>query len=170
MGLKLEIFLIVMILIILSSGYAIKISNDTSLKKLSTKELEFTQTIFREVDTNKTNSVASSTYGVRDAGTLTLHDLQYHSDKLELLFAKRGIYKGDKIYLDDNVSVIQKEGFSYYTEHAIYDKKMQIVDIPSAFTAVMNENIIRGSSLLYDVRHKEALGKHIDAVVYTMEK
>jgi len=170
MGLKLEIFLIMMILIILSLGYAVKITNNTSFEKLSTKELEFTQTTFREVDTNNTHSIASSSYGIRDAGVLTLHDLQYHTDKLELLFAKRGIYKGNKIYLDDNVSVNQKEGFSYYTEHAIYDKKRQIVDIPSAFTAVMNKNIIRGSSLLYDVRNKEALGKDIDAVVYTIEK
>jgi hypothetical protein len=170
MGLKLEIFLSVMIIMVLSLGYAVKITNNTSLKKLSTKELEFTQTTFREVDTNKTDSVASSSYGIRDAGILTLYDLRYHTDKLELLFAKRGIYKGHKIYLDDNVSVNQKEGFSYYTEHAVYDKKMQIVDIPSAFTAVMNKNSIRGSSLLYDVRNKEALGKHIDAVVYTIEK
>jgi hypothetical protein len=170
MGLKLEIFLILMIFAVLSAGYTIKITDEISLKKRDARELEFTQTIFTEVDLDSTKSIASSSYGIRDSGVLTLYDLRYHTNKLELLLAKKGTYREDKIYLDENISIYQKEGFSYYMEHAVYDKKVQIIDIPSTFTAVMDKHIIRGSGLIYNVRQKEAKGKNIDAVVYTMEK
>ena len=170
MGLKLEIILIFAIAAILSGSFMVKLTNDASSENISTKELEFTQTTFLEVDTNRTQGRSFSTYGIRDAGVLTLYDLQYHTDNIRLLQAKRGIYKDNKIYLDHNITVDQKEGFDYSAEHAVYDKKTQILDITSAFTAVMNKNIIHGNTLRYDTRKKEAYAKEIDAVVYTVEK
>ncbi|WP_295417758.1 hypothetical protein [Sulfurovum sp.] len=170
MGLKLEIILIVAIAAIVGGSYMVKFTNDTSNKKSPTKELEFTETTFIEVDTNKTLGRAFSTYGIRDAGVLTLYDLKYHTDNIRLLRSKKGIYKGNKIYLDGNITVDQKEGFDYRAQHAVYDKKTQILDITSAFTAVMNKNIIHGNTLRYDTQKKEAFAKQIDAVVYTAEK
>ncbi len=170
MGLKLEIILIVSIIAIFSVAFTVKITNDRSVDKVSTKELEFTQTTFIEVDINKTQGKAFGTYGIRDRGILTLHNLTYHTDNIESLSAKRGIYKNNKIYLDDNIRVDQKEGFDYRAEHAIYDKKTEILEINSAFTAVMDRNIIHGSRLRYDTRKKEAFAKSVDAVVYTTEK
>ncbi len=170
MGLKLEIILIFAILSILMGSYMVKFTDHTSTRKYPTKELEFTQTTFIETDTNKTLGRAFSTYGIRDAGVLTLYDLKYHTDTINLLRAKKGIYKDNKVYLDHNITLNQKEGFDYRAEHAVYDKKTQILNITSTFTAIMNKNIIHGNTLRYDTKKKEAFAKDIDAVVYTVEK
>jgi hypothetical protein len=34
----------------------------------------------------------------------------------------------------------------------------------------MNENIIHGNSLIYDIKKREAVGTDVDAIVYTKEK
>jgi len=170
MGLKLEIILIVLAVVILSVALRIEIKNSKVSKQIVTKELEFTNTTFTEVDTNKTLGVAYGTYGTRDAGILTVDNLRYHTDSIKLLRAKKGTYKGDKIYLDHNITVNQKEGFDYKAEHAIYDKKSEILNITSPFTAFMNENVIHGNSLRYDTKKREAFGTDVDAVVYTKEK
>ncbi len=170
MGLKLEIILTLFIVTILVVSFNIEFSHTTQKHTLPTKELEFTQTTFTEVDTNKTQGVAFSRYGIRDNGILTLHDLTYHTETIESLSAKKGTYRDDKVYLDHHIKVDQKEGFSYRMEHAVYDKKTEILKITSPFTAVMDKNIIKGRNLLYDTRKKEAYAKKIDAVVYTVEK
>jgi len=170
MGLKLETLIIVIIVAILSSALMVKFTHKPSDRKLFTKEFEFTDTTFTEVDTATMQGRAFGTYGMRDAGVLTLHNLRYHTNNIESLRAKKGTYKGDKLYLDGNITVNQKEGFDYSAEHAIYDKKTKILDITSAFTGVMNRNIIHGYTLRYDMQKKEAFGKNIDAIVYTTEK
>jgi len=170
MGLKLEVILIVSIVAILSVALTVKIKNSRAVNKVWTKELEFTDTTFTEVDRNKTQGILFGTYGVRDAGVLTVDNLRYYTDNIKELRAKKGTYRGDKIYLDHNITVDQKEGFNYKAEHAIYDQKTEILDITSPFTAIMNENIIHGNSLRYNIRKKEAFGTGVDAVVYTKEK
>ncbi len=170
MGLKLEIVIIVMIAAILSFTYVVKITHDETAVKQFTKELEFTDTTFTEVDTNKTQGVAFGKYGVRNAGILTVYQLKYHTENLKLLTANKGIYKQEKMYLDENISVHQKEGFDYYAEHAVYNKKTEILDITSPFTAMMNRNIVHGKSLRYNMHRKEAFATQVDAVVYTKEK
>ncbi len=170
MGLKLEIILIIAMIAIVSVSVTVEIKNKKTVKEEPTIELEFTHTTFTEVDVNKTQGVAFGTYGIRDAGVLTVDNLRYSTDSIKELRAKKGIYKGDKIYLDHNITVNQKVGFDYTAEHAIYDKKTEILDITSPFTAIMNENIIHGNSLRYDTRNKKAFATDIDAVVYTKEK
>lgn len=170
MGLKLEIILIIAMIVIVSVSLTVKIKNNLTPKKVPTIELEFTHTTFTEVDTNKTQGIAFGTYGIRDAGVLTVDNLRYSSDNIKELRANKGTYKGDKLYLDHNITVNQKVGFDYKAEHAIYNKKTEILDITSPFTAIMNENIIHGNSLRYDMKNKKAFATDVDAVVYTKEK
>jgi len=170
MGLKLEIILIMAMIAIISVSVTVEIKNKQITKKEPTIELEFTHTTFTEVDVNKTQGVAFGTYGIRDAGVLTVDNLRYSTDSIKELRAKRGIYKGDKVYLDHNITVNQKVGFDYTAEHAIYDKKTEILYITSPFTAIMNENIIHGSALRYHTLEGVAFARDVDAVVYTKEK
>jgi len=170
MGLKLETLIVVLIVAILSGTLMVKFKHQSSDGKLFTKELEFTNTILTEVDTVTMQGRAFGTYGIRDAGVLALHNIEYHTNNIESLSAKKATYKGDKLYLDGNITVNQKEGFDYSAEHAIYDTNTQILDITSAFTGVMGKNTIHGYTLRYDTQKKEAFGKRIDAVVYTTEK
>ena len=170
MGLKLEILIAVAITAILSVTFMVKFPHKPSNGKIFTKELEFTDTTFTEVNTDTMQGIAFSTHGVREQGELTLYDLIYHTNKIKLFRAKKGTYIGDKIYLDGNITVNKKEGFDYFAQHAVYDKKTEILDITSAFTAIMDKNRINGHTLRYDMQKKEAFGKRIHAVVYTTEK
>jgi len=143
MGLKLEFILIFLVGVILSVALTVKITNDSILKKIPTTELEFTDTTFTEVDTNKTIGVSYGTYGVRDKGVLTVENFRYHNDSIKLLRSKIAIYKGDKVYLDHDVVFNQEEGSDYYTEHAVYDKKKEILDVTSPFKAILGKNIMQ---------------------------
>lgn len=170
MGIKLELLLVVLIVVMLSLAYTVKLSDDVSAKKASKKELEFTQTTFTEVDTQKLISTSFGTYGVREGGVLKIQNLIYHTASIDRLTADRGRYVREKVYLDGNVRMRQKEGFNYKAEHAIYDKKTEVLTITSKFTAVMNKNVVHGNTARYDTRKKILIAKEIDAVVYTAKK
>ena len=170
MGVKLELLLVILIVMMLSLAYTIKLSDDTSAQKVSRKEMEFTQTTFTEVDTQKLISTSFGTYGVREGGILKVKNLIYHTDSIEHLLADSGRYVKDKVYLDGHIVMKQKEGFNYRAEHAVYDKKMEILTITSKFTAMMNKNIVHGNTAWYDARKKVLVAKEIDAVLYTAKK
>jgi len=170
MGIKLELLLAVLIVAMLSLAYTVRLTDDAALKKVSKKEMEFTETTFVEVNTEKLISVLFGTHGIRQDGILTVNGVIYHTDSIEYLLADKGKYVGSKGYLDGNIRVKQKEGFNYHAEHAVYDKKTEILTINSKFTAVMDKNTIHGNTGWYDTRKKVFYAKEIEAVIYTAEK
>ncbi|HFU77438.1 MAG TPA: hypothetical protein ENK91_12700 [Bacteroidetes bacterium] len=170
MGIKLEYILIFAIALTMVVTTTVKLTNKTNDTLLSKKELEFTDTTFIEVDTEKMQARSYSTYGVREAGILRLQHLTFHTKNIDLLLADQGIYKQNTLFLDGNVSLHEKEGFHYTAEHANYNQKTEILHINSAFTAQMNQNLIKGKTLKYDAQKKEANATGIDAVIYTTKK
>lgn len=170
MGLKLEVVVIIAIVGIISGALMIKF-DDTSVKgKIFTKEIEFTNTTFIEVDTDMMKSRAYAAYGVREKGIWTLVDLVYASDSIESLLAKKGRYDDDILYLDGDVVMQEKGGYKYETQHAIYNQKTGILNITAHFTGLKDKNIIRGESLEYDTRQKKAYGTTVGTVFYTPDK
>lgn len=170
MGIRLEWVLAVTIVGIVSGVLMLKLSSTSDKNKTFTKELEFTDTTLIEVNTQKMQRRSYSTYGVRDNGILTLDNLVYHTDTIESLLANKGRFEGDMLYLDGDVVLQEKDGYTYETQHAIYDQKAEILNIIAPFTAHRDKNIMRGNTLRYDTRKKEAFGTTIDSVVYTSEK
>ena len=166
---KLELILVALIVITSSVTMTTKLSEKNIKTAKGTKELEFTNTTFTEVTTKRREGVAYTTHGVRISGVLYMKNLRYHNDKIKLLLADSGISHENKIYLDGNVSVHQKEAHDYYTEHAIYDKKAEILHVVSPFVACLQQNVFEGETLDYYMQRKEATGTKIDAVIYTEE-
>ncbi len=170
MGIRLEFILIIVLVITIGITTTVKLTNTKYKAHQSTKELEFIDTTFIEVDREKMQARSFSTHGVRDAGVLRLEHLTYHTGNIELLLADLGTYKKNILYLDGNVSLQEKEGSIYTTEHAKYNQKTEILNITSAFTAQVNKSVIKGNSLEYKAISKEVKATRVDAVVYTTKK
>ena len=148
----------------------LKLRNTPVPTKVFTKEVEFSNTTLIEVDTDNIKSRVYATYGVRNNGVLTLDDTVYLSDKIESLSADKARFKDDFLYLDGNVVLREKDGYTYKTEHAVYNKKTEILHITSPFTGVKGQNIIEGESMEYNIRKKKATGTTVGTVFYTPDK
>jgi len=74
------------------------------------------------------------------------------------------------LYLNGDVVMREKEGYTYETQQAKYNRKTEILNITAPFTALRDKNIMHGNTLQYNMREKEALGTTIDSVIYTSEK
>jgi LPS export ABC transporter protein LptC len=170
MGIKLEYILTIAIVGIIAGSLMLKLRNTPAPTKVSTKEVEFTDTTLIEVDTDNIKSRVYATYGVRDKGVLTLDDVVYLSDKVESLSSNKAKFNGNLLYLDGNVILREKDGYTYKTEHAVYNKKTEILHITSPFTGVKGQNTIEGESMEYDIRKKKATGTTVGTVFYTPDK
>jgi len=169
MGMKLELLLVILIGVTSVVTMTTKLSEQNTAPTQSVKEIEFTNTTFTEVTTQRREGVAFSTHGMRISGVLYMENLRYHNDNIKLLLADVGRYQGKRIYLDGNVSVHQKEGQDYYTEHAVYDKGEEVLYITSSFVACLKQNVLEGEKLEYHMQTKEAFGSTVNAVIYTHE-
>ncbi len=170
MGIKLEYILTIVIIGIIAGALMLKLQNAPVASKAFTKELEFTDTTLTEVDTDTMNSRIFGTYGVRDKGVLQVENIRYFDDNIELLSADKGKLEGDILQLDGHVIMEEKGGYTYKTEHAVYNKKSEILNITAPFTGTRGQNIIKGKSMEYDTRQKKATGKTVDTIFYTPDK
>ncbi len=170
MGIKLELILTIAIIGIISGALMLKLRNIPVPTQVFTKEVEFTNTTLIEVDTENLKSRVYTTYGVRDKDVLTLDNIVYLGDTIESLSANKARLKGDFLHLDGNVVLQEKGGYKYETQHAIYNKKTEILNITSPFTGVRGQNMIEGESMEYDTRKKKATGTTVGTVFYTPDK
>ncbi|MDM5270619.1 LPS export ABC transporter periplasmic protein LptC [Sulfurovum sp. zt1-1] len=170
MGLRLEYIISIIVALIFVSFFLINIEQKSRQKNESTKQLAFSDTRLIEVDTQKILGLAHSRYGVYENKTLILSDIIYHTDTVNLLQAQKGIYKGDYLFLEGNVTLNQKNGFDYTAQKAAYNQKSEVLSIESPFEAHMNKNIISGINLVYNMKEKKITAQKIKAVVFTLEK
>lgn len=159
-----------MIAVIVSASLLVELSSTLKNNRAFTKDLEFTNTTFIEVDTNKTQGWLFGTYGVRDKEVLTFDNIVFHTDAIDSLMAKRGKYVKDVLYLDGNVVMQEKDGYTYKTQHANYNQKTEMFHISAPFIAVRGQDVMQGKTLRYNMQSKEAFGTCVDAVIYTTEK
>jgi len=170
MGVRIELALFVAIVVIIGGSLSIKLNDKTKRDQELIKELEFTNTTFTEVDTQKLQSRAYGTYGVKEEGVLTIHNLRYETETIKSLVAKKGAYRGESIYLEGDVVLDDSGGYTYHTQQAEYNQKTEILNITAPFVAFKDKNIIKGDTFTYNTRIEEAYGTMIDAVIYTVEK
>jgi len=170
MGLKIELVLFIAIVVIVGGSLTLKLNDNADKVNPFTKELEFTNTTFTEVDTVKLQSHAYGTYGIRDDGVLTINNLDYKTETIKYLVAKKGTYMGNTIYLEGDVVMDDANGYTYETQQAEYDQGTEILNITAPFVAKDETNIIKGDTFTYNTRKEEAYGTVIDAVLYTIEK
>ncbi len=159
-----------MIVLIISASLLVELNNTLKQRKAFTKDLEFSNTTFIEVDTQKMQGWAFGTFGVRDKGVLTLDNIVFHTENIDSLIAKKGKYIKEILYLDGDVVMQEKNGYTYNTQHANYNQETEILNITSPFTAVRYQNVMKGKTLRYDTAKKEAFGTKVDAILYTTEK
>ncbi|WP_309496911.1 hypothetical protein [Sulfurovum sp.] len=170
MELRLETVVIVSIVLIVTGAMTLEVGTSVKKNAIFTKELEFTNTTFTEVDTQKLQGRAYGTYGVRDNAVLSLDNLVYFTETIKYLIADKGKYVGDILNLEGNIVMEEHQGYNYKTQQASYDQKTEILNVTAPFVATRDKNIIKGDTLVYHTRKKEAYGTSIDAVVYTAEK
>ena len=159
-----------MIVLIISVSLLVELSSTLKKRKAFTKDLEFTNTTFIEVDTEKMQGWLFGTYGVRDKGVLKMNNVVFHTDNITSLIGKYSTYTNGVLYLGGNVVMQEKDGYTYKTQHANYNQKKEILNITAPFTGVRDQNVIKGKTLRYDTVKKEAFGTKVDATVYTTEK
>ncbi|SFV68408.1 hypothetical protein MNB_SV-3-1303 [hydrothermal vent metagenome] len=170
MVLRLEIIITILITMILSSALLFKYHTSLKPATEATKELEFTEATFIEVNTEKMQGHMYGTYGCIDKGVLSLENIVYSTEEIKCFRAKKGISRDNFLYLYQDVFLENINGYTYATTQATYNKKTEMLYITAPFVAKQDKNIIKGKSLIYDIHHKKALGSRINSVVYTTEK
>jgi len=166
MGIRAEWISFIMILIMLSVSFLFDVKQRKAQNQTFHKEFEVYNSITIEVNQQTITSILISDYGVKESGILTLNNMKYIGNSMESLKASSGRFVDNKIYLDNNVTALQTNGYYYEGEHAIYDKSIEFLYVTSPFTAYINSGIIKGFDLVYDKRGKVATAQRVNAVFY----
>lgn len=170
MGMKLEIVLAILIMLIFFFGLNFSIKNSITKENNFTKELEFKETTLIEVDKKILLGKSFTKYGVSDNKILMLKNLTYLAPKLEYIKADEAKLDGYILYLKGNIEIKEVNGYLYKTEEAIFNQKSKILNIYTPFYAKMKNNFIQGNRLLYNLKDKKLYGREIKTRFFTCTK
>jgi len=170
MAIRLEWIILLATICVVLFSLMVDPKEENRVTQTKTKELVFSDTTMIEVNRIGLLSKAEASKGIRNAGILFMTNFSYSNRNIEMLYADHATVKQKEIYLDHNITLHQKEGYDYEAEHAVYNKKSKILKIPSVFKAVVEQNLITGDSLIYDVVKKEAFATMINAELDMQER
>jgi hypothetical protein len=163
MGVRIEYILVILIILTVIVATKVNVAPADSIVDTGTKELEFRDTTFVEVTTQKREGIAHAAYGLRQNGILTLHKLRYHSGRIKEMSAERAHYRERMIYLEGNVYLLDQKGFRFETQEAVYEREAERIRVTAPFHAYFDANSIAGESLLYDMVSQVLYAEKIDA-------
>jgi len=127
------------------------------------KEFEFIGVKLIEVDTTDIKSITDATSMYKTKKGFILEDMIFVDNNIKLLKAKKALYSNNIIYLYDNIEFYKKDGFIYYTDRAIYNKKIDILKINDKFKALRDRDIFYGNNMVYDLKTKIVNAKNTDS-------
>ncbi len=118
-------------------------------------------------------SVVSGTIGRQYTSHYEVENAHYIENKNKLgehLYADKGRFEKDIVYLNENVRYFREDGLSFESDHAVYNTKKEHLYVPEKFILTQNENIIYGSELHYFSKTGIINAQNIDASYYTEDK
>jgi len=170
MVIRLEAIIILLIILISTGAFMLKLKpKSLSINNIS-KDLEFKKTMFIEVDTEDKLDQMYAKHGIRYQETWTFDNLDYHSKDIKILKGLKGIYTEGILYLHGDVYMENTEGYRCNTQEAYYNQVMEKLYVIAPFVAKQGKNDFKGKELEYDVKNKEVFSKEVNAVFYTVKK
>ena len=168
--LRIELLAILMLAVMLGVSYLIKVKNDKMRENLFAKELEVFHSLTIEANATGVKSRLYTDYTVKEHDVMKMEGITYIGKSAKELKSKYGKNIGDLFYLDEDITLLQDNGYYYEADHAIYDKKNEIFSTTSPFVAYIHGgNIIHGVNLHYDIDKRVAVAKNVDAVLFTKD-
>jgi len=166
--LRIELLALLMLAVMLGVSYLIKVKNDRMRKNLFSKEVEVFHSLTIETNASGVTSRLYTDYTVKEHEEIKMREITYIGKSARELKSKYGRSAGDLFYLDEDITLLQDNGYYYEADHAVYDKKNDLFSTTSPFVAyIYGGNIIHGVNLHYDITRRIAVAKNVDAVLFT---
>ncbi len=166
MAIRVEWIAIAMIVIMLSVSFLFEAKHRQAKNSTFKKEFEVYNSVTIEVDQGGIKNKLFSEYGMKESGILTLTTMTYIGNSVEKLQSNQGRFIDNKIYLDNNVTALQNNGYFYKGDHAIYDQITQVLHISSPFVGYVNNSIIKGTNLEYNRQEEVVKANRVNATFY----
>jgi|GEM_PF-1170424 len=166
--------IVIVSLIIIATVASIVKLQTTTLKSTKTvkseKEVEFTHAKIIEVDSTQIKSItdAKSIYKTKESFILT--DIVFQNSFSDLLSANKAIQKGKELHFYQDVTFKRRNGFQYFTNHAIYDQVDEKLIINERFKSIRQEDTFLGKSMVYYAKRDYVDAKQVDSILSLEEK
>jgi len=115
----------------------------------SKKEIEFRGAKIVEVDEQRVKSTTHAKRIYKTKERFVLFDVAFQNDYQDFLSSQKAIYRGIEIYFYQDVKFRSYNGFTYYTNQAVYNRGEDTLKINERFKAVRDQDIFYGKSMVY---------------------
>ncbi len=131
--------------------------------------LEMRDFTLYEFDTNKLVDFSTGKKALKFADRHELYDFSYNDNangKIVSINAHKGIDKDNTITLEKDVRYMTSEGVEFKTQKAFYDRKKEFARCDTPYVATMQQNVVYGDTLYYDLKHDKLRSTNVRATYH----
>jgi hypothetical protein len=138
--------------------------------KKSLKEIEFSHAKIVEVDQEKVKSITDADTMYKTKDQFVMFGVAFSNSFDDRLFSHKAIQKATNIHFYKDVRFKRHSGFTYYTNHAVYNRKSEILLIKERFKAIRDSDSFYGHSMVYYTNQGYIDAKRVDSILSLEQK
>ena len=120
-----------------------------------------------ELDQNGLTTLMHGTKAKRYSDRYDVSDIDYTDNSKQFtsnMKANHGLYKEEIVYLDGDVKFDRKDGFRYFSQKAVYNKKTEVASTSVKYNATMGLSKLLGTSIVINNNKNTIKSKNIYAI------
>jgi len=164
---RIETVLIVAILFFAGKGMLTELSQNRQDTVTKEKELALFSFVFKEVNQTALLHTITAKQMIKYPDETQYEDFALYTPDLTLM-SPYAVAEQRDILLEQNATVIKKDGSRYHAGAVIYDRKNRRLNLADTFSLTNRFGDLKGTEMQYDANKKELHGESVKAA-YELE-
>ena len=170
MAVRIEYLLMMVFVILLASIFGFNPSSKEAISAKGQKDVEFDVFSVHNIKEDNSGREIKALKAVKYKQYIDFHDVNVTDELGHILFSNRAIYKGDTLYMNQNVKLSRADGISFYSERLNYATKDKIVTTSKPFLLEFNKSVIRGRKLKLEVDQDIISAYNVEASIWFVKE
>ncbi len=165
MALRIEYIILLFLVVVLSSLFILRPDQVTQKESNMTTELVFESFTLIELNESGVTNRLSASLALKDKSFFKLSDVNVSYQNRYTLLAKDARYQAQRIYLNHDVRIEERNGSHFETQDLLYELKTGRVITHEPFVVKIPQGggWIKGDNLNYNLKTKALLAEQIHA-------
>ena len=165
MAVRIEYLLMLVFVILLAAIFGFHPSSKEAILAKGQKEVEFDNFLADSIKKDNSGKKIKALKAVKYKQYVDFYDVNVTDELGHKLLSKRAIYKGESLYMNQNVKVSREDGINFYTQSLNYETNKKIVTTDDAFLLEFNKSVVRGKKLELEVNQDIISAYHVEASI-----
>jgi len=166
MAVRIEYLLVLVFAILLVAVFGFTPTSRAAISGKIEKEVQFENFELFNLREQDSSQKIHATNAVKYREYIKFDNVHVSDDLGHTVLSDRARYENDSLFMNQNVKVSRDDGLDFSTQSISYDLNKKIITTLTPFVLEVNQSIIRGDKLVFEVEKNIISASNVDASIW----